>query len=74
MLDSDYISENLQSIHRKIIRAIRNDLEQKSDDPHDGMEEKRHPFGAYWEKVHESHQDLLLAFDEDTLKYEVSIY
>lgn len=74
MLDSDYISENHKSIHRKIIRAIREDLEEKSSDPLDGMTEKRHAFGSYWEKDHDSHQDLFISFDESMVEYEVYIY
>lgn len=75
ILDSDFISENHKSIHRKILRAIRNDLEQKSEDPHDGMKEVYYP-QAYrgWEKAYDSHQDLLDTFDEDEVEYEVWLY
>ena len=74
-LDSDYISDNLKSIHRKILDAIREDLESKSDDPHDGMKEVHHPPAYHaWEKVHDSHQDLLLSFDENVVEYVVDLF
>lgn len=73
-LDSDYISEHMHSIHNKIIEAIKEDLESKSGDPHDGMVEVHHP-PAYWgwEKVHASHQEMSLA-DEYEIEYTVDIY
>ena len=74
-LDSNYISENLKSIHRKILNAIREDLEEKSGDPHDGMKEVFYPPAYHgWEKAHDSHQDLLLLFDESDVEYEVDLY
>lgn len=73
-LDSDYISEHMHSIHNKIIEAIRDDLELKSGDPHDGMVEKRHPWGAiYWEKDHASHQEMWVA-DEYEIEYTVDLF
>lgn len=73
-LDSDYISEHMHSIHNKIIEAIREDLESKSGDPHDGMVEVHHP-PAYWgwEKVHASHQEMSLA-DEYEIDYTVDVF
>ena len=73
-LDSDYISEHMHSIHNKIIEAIREDLESKSGDPHDGMVEVHHP-PAYWgwEKVHASHQEMSMA-DDFEIEYTVDIY
>ena len=73
-LDSDYISEHMNSIHNKIIEAIREDLELKSGDPHDGMVEVHHP-PAYWgwEKVHASHQEMSLA-DEYEIEYTVDVF
>ena len=73
-LDSDYISEHMHSIHNKIIEAIREDLELKSGDPHDGMVEVHHP-PAYWgwEKVHASYQEMSLA-DEYEIEYTVDVY
>ena len=74
-LDSDYISENLISIHRKILHAIQEDLEGKSGDPHDGMVEKRRSWGGtYWEKEYDSHRELLDIFDDDLVEYTVDIY
>lgn len=72
-LDSDYIYEHMCSIHNKIIEAIREDLESKSGDPHDGMVEVHHP-PAYWgwEKVHASHQEMSLA-DEYEIEYTVDV-
>ncbi len=73
-LDSDYISEHMHSIHNKIIEAIREDLESKSGDPHDGMVEVHHP-PAYWgwEKVHASHQEMSMA-DDFEIEYTVDVY
>ena len=74
-LDSNYISENLKSIHRKILCAIQEDLEDKSEDLHDGMKEVFYPPACFvWEKTHDSHQDLLDLFDEDDVEYTVDIY
>lgn len=73
-LDSDYISEHMPSIHNKIIEAIRDDLELKSGDPHDGMVEKRHPWGAtYWEKDHASHQEMWVAEDYE-IEYTMDVF
>lgn len=74
-LDSVYISENLKFIHRKILRAIREDLEEKSEDPHDGMKEVFYPPACFvWERTHNSHQDLLDLFDEDDVEYTLDMY
>lgn len=74
-LDSNYISENFKSIHRKILHSIREDLESKSGDPHDGMREVHHPPAYHgWEKEHDSHQDLLFSFDDDSVEYTVELY
>ena len=74
MLDSDYISENLEFIHDKIIEAIKEDLAFKSGDPHDGMVEKRHSWGgSHWEKVHASHQEMSMA-DEYEIEYTVDVF
>ena len=74
-LDSDYISKHMASLHRKILRAIREDLETKTGDPHDGMKEVFYPPAYHgWEKAYDSHQDLLLSFDEDSVEYEVDLY
>lgn len=73
-LDSDYISEHMRSIHDKIIEAIREDLELKSGDPHDGMIERRTAWGAtYWEKDHASHQEMSLA-DDYEIEYTVDVF
>lgn len=73
-LDSDYISEHMHSIHNKIIEAIRDDLESKTGDPHDGMREVYYPPAYHtWEKVHASHQDMLLA-DDYEIEYTIDIY
>lgn len=73
-LDSDYISEHMHSIHNKIIEAIRDDLESKTGDPHDGIVEKSLPWGAtYWEKDHASHQEMSYA-DDYEIEYTVEIF
>lgn len=74
-LDSNYISENFRSIHRKILNSIREDLESKTGDPHDGMKEVYYPPAYHgWEKAHDSHQDLLDTFSDDSVEYEVDLY
>lgn len=74
-LDSNYISENLRSIHRKILNSIREGLESKTGDPHDGMKEVYYPPAYHgWEKAHDSHQDLLDTFSDDSVEYEVELY
>ena len=45
MLDSDYISEEMPGIHRKILKAIRENMEEEGMNPDDGMIEKRYPWG-----------------------------
>lgn len=73
-LDSEYISEHMHSIHNKIIEAIRDDLESKTGDPHDGMREFYYPPAYHtWEKVHTSHQDMLFS-DDYEIEYTVDIY
>ncbi|MCR5038259.1 MAG: hypothetical protein K6A94_02840 [Bacteroidales bacterium] len=76
-LDSNYVSENFRSIHRKILHSIQEDLESKTGDPHDGMREVHHPPAYHgWEKDHDSHQDLLniFGFSDDIVEYEVDFY
>lgn len=74
-LDSDYLSENMRGLHKKILKAIRNNMEEEGLEPGDGMVEKTLPWGAKY-KEHEEGADHslmeILAEDED-IEYEITI-
>ena len=74
-LSSEYISGQMKSIHKKILRAIKDDMEEKSWNPDDGMVEKYSPPCFYDKvKVRPSHQDMLDYADNEEIEYFVNIY
>ena len=68
-LDSDYISEHLRGIHKKILKAIRENMEELSLDADDGMIQKNTSWGhKYKEKcAGASHGDMLIMADDDDI-------
>ena len=74
-LTSDYLSKNMKNVHRKILKAIREDMDEKSDDPDDGMVVE-YSAPCFYDKVkkYNSHSDMLFDAADDDIEYNVSIY
>lgn len=74
-LDSDYISENKPRIHKQIIRAIRNDMEDKTLEPDEGFVEKvrkhKSKYKEYLEAADHNLMDVLT--DDDDITYEIEL-
>lgn len=75
MLDSEFISDEMPGIHRKILKAIRENMEEESWNPNDGTVEKRHPGGStYREKCDGASHLLMLTYDDDDyIEYTVEL-
>ena len=74
-LTHEYISSHMKSIHKKILKAIRNDMEEKSWDPDDGMVTEHYPpCFTRKVKVHDSHEDMLYDAEDEDIEYFVTIY
>ena len=75
-LDSEYISENMHKIHKKILRAIRNDMEEKGMDPDDGMVEKRYSWGAPYKEYNPvvSYSEMQCIADDEDIDYTIYLY
>lgn len=75
LLDTDYISENMPGLHKKILKAIRDNMEEEGLEPGDGMVEKRLPWGAtYKEHVDGADHSMMEVFaDDDDIEYEITI-
>lgn len=76
MLDSDYISEEMPGIHRKILKAIRENMEEEGMNPDDGMIEKQYPWGAHYKEYNSdaSHMEMYNMAEDDDIEYSVTIY
>lgn len=75
-LDSNFISVNMKGVHKKILKAIRENLEDESMNPYDGMVEKSMPWGykyKEYEPAH-SHSEMNISAEDDDIEYEVSLY
>ena len=75
-LDSDFISEELPSIHQKILRGIRNNMKEEGFDPKDGIITTRQPWGAIKEtySLDASQEFLYDNADDDEIEYSVLLY
>lgn len=75
ILDSDYISEEMPGIHRKIIHAIRENMEEEGLDPDDGMTERRLPWGAITKdfKLETSYSHMANIAEDDDIEYMVAV-
>ena len=76
LLDSEYISENHRNIHRKILKAIRENMEEESMDPEDGTIEKRLPWGATFREdcPGASHAEMLTETEDDDIEYSIELF
>lgn len=76
LLDSDYISEEMPGIHRKILKAIRKNMEEECLNPDDGKIEKHTPWGTtYMEDCLEaSHEEMSYMADDDDIEYTITIF
>lgn len=75
LLDSDFLSEEMPGIHKKILKAIRENMEEESFNPDDGKVEKRTCWGARYNEYSSGadHSLMVIASDED-IEYEVNLY
>ena len=74
-LDAEYISQNMKRLHRKILDAIRENMEEVGMDPNDGMKEKRLPWGytrRYFDPM-SSHLGMLHTSDDGDIEYTITI-
>jgi hypothetical protein len=76
LLDSEYISENHRNIHRKILKAIRENMEEESWDSEDGTIEKRLPWGATFREdcPGASHAEMLNEAEDDDIEYSIELF
>ena len=51
MLDQDFISSEMDGLHEKILREIRNNMEEESWNPDDGMVEKVNSWGYPYKAI-----------------------
>lgn len=72
-LDSDYISENRVGLHKRILRAIRKDMEERSLDADDGMVAKR--YASLVKEYHQeaSHQDMSNFAEDEDIEYTLTL-
>ena len=74
-LDSYFISENMRGIHRKILKAIRENMDELSWNPDDGKVEEVTSWGtSYMEDCPgASHSHMLIMADDDDIEYTIVI-
>ena len=75
-LDSDYISEEMPGIHRKILKAIHENMEEEGLNPDDGKIEKRLPWGATYREdcPGASHMEMYNMAEDDDIEYSVTVF
>ena len=75
-LDSDFISENRKRLHKKILRAIRENMDEEAMNPDDGMVEKQLPWGPSYKEFHTdaSYNDMAQYADDEDIEYTLNIY
>lgn len=75
VLDSDYISEAMPGIHKKILKAIRRNMKEEGYYPDDGMVERRGflylPYRVY--ELNASHEMMHDLAEDDDIEYTVTI-
>lgn len=75
MLDQDFISSEMYSLHKKILRKIRKNMEEESWlDPDDGMIEKRTSWGHSYKEYNDSlsHDSMRFASDYE-IEYTIEL-
>ena len=73
-LDSFYLSDEIPSIHKRILKAIRKNMEEESWLPDDGMVEKHGFLGrTYKEYSLEASHTLMQSAEDDDIEYEVNL-
>lgn len=75
ILDQDFISSEMDGLHDKILREIRNNMEEESWDPDDGMVEKVTSWGYPYKEKDESrsHDSMRFASDYD-IEYTIELF
>jgi len=75
LLDSEYISEAMPRLHKNIIKAIRNNIEECSLDPDDGLIEKSTSWGAKYKEYSDAadHSWMDALTDDDDIEYSIEL-
>lgn len=75
ILDSYTLSEEMPGIHKKILKAIRENMEEEGLNPNDGLVKKRTNWGAPYEEYSEGADHLLMSIsDDEDIEYEINLY
>ena len=76
ILDSDYVSVYFERLHKKILKAIRENMEEESLDPDDGKVEKMTSWGFKYKEdcPGASHSDMHILADDDDIEYSINLY
>lgn len=73
-LDSDFISENMKGLHKRILKAIRENMEEESWNPDDGtIEMKVSGIASRVPCVGASHEDMLISAEDDDIEYNLEL-
>lgn len=75
LLDSDYMSDNMPGLHKKILDAIRENMEEEGLESGDGMVEKKLPWGATYKEYEEGadHSMMEVLADDEDIEYYITI-
>lgn len=71
VLDNEFIAENRRRIHRKILRAIRNNMEELSMEPGDGMVKVVVGISEWEEYNYSASHDGMSSMAEDDIEYSI---
>ena len=76
LLDSDYISEEMKGIHKKILKAIRHNMEEEGLEPDDGIIENKTCWGASNKEysLDASHSFIHDMAEDDDIEYSIDLY
>ena len=67
--------EEMPGIHRKILKAIRENMQEEGLNPDDGKKEKRLPWGTYMEDCPEaSHMEMYNMAEDDDIEYTITVF
>jgi len=74
-LDSDYFSEEMPNIHKKILKAIHRNMEDESLEPDDGMVEMNTSWNATYKEYSEKadHSLMEAIVDDDDIEYTIDL-
>ena len=73
VLDDYYISHNMKSFHKKILKAIRNNMYEEGHDGDDGIVEERLFWGGTYDEYHmdASHMEMHDTVIDEEIEYSI---